>query len=292
MGNEHEYKKLLVPVKHPDDVNRVTELASILIDRGRITFLTVIKKGSFFSVQKDWRVSTRAIEEHRKKITNRWIRINPKIRYSDNVWQGVLEQAEEDDSGLILIGWGGKITFRSLRQTPVERIFANSARDVIAFKNRTGSVQDIKRILFPVGYKDYDYSKRLTVAAKIIEKTGAECVLVHVLREGESEANAEEIFQGPKQFMLDLGIDCETKTMRRKNVSKALIEESEGYDLIVLGPTSEYVFSRYLFGWMTDEIVNNVECSALVFKEGEHKWKAWIRGVFDGFKKELKNMFK
>lgn len=292
MEDEHKYKNLLVPVKHPDDVNRITELASILVDRGRITFLTVIKKGSFFATQKNWRLSSRAIEKHRKQVASRWLRIVPKIRYSDIVWRGILEQAEEEDSDLILLGWGGKITYRSLRQSPVERVFANSDRDVIAFKGRMKSIHDVKRILFPIGYKDYGYSKRSSVVARITKKVGAECVLTHVLQEDETEEEAKEIFQGPKESMLKLGIDCETEIIRNGDVLEALIEESSKYDLIVLGPTREYVFSRYLFGWMTDEIVNNAKCSALVYKEGEKRWKAWIRGAFDGFKNELKGLFR
>lgn len=291
MADEIKYNNLLVPVRHPDDVNRVTELASILVGRGKITFLTVIKKGNFIEMQKDWRVSSEAIDRHRRMITGRRVRIIPKIRYDDVVWKGVLEEAEEEDSDLILIGWGKKITFRSLRQKPVERIFANSDRDVLAFKNRSGSVQNIKKILFPVGSKDFDYTKKLSITSKIIKETGADCVLTHVLPEDKTEEEAEGIFEKPKEFLNELGIDCETEIIHHNDVSEALIEKSAEYDLIVLGPTREYVFSRYLFGWMTDEIVNNAECSALVLKEGEYKWKAWIRGVFDGFLKEIKNIF-
>ncbi|KXB08875.1 hypothetical protein AKJ55_00305 [candidate division MSBL1 archaeon SCGC-AAA382M17] len=287
LENEYNLENLLVPVRHPDDVNRVTELASLLLDRGRITFLTVVEKGSFPSSQKNWRISSDAIERHSRKFKNRWVEIVPRIRYSDSVWEGVLEQAEIDDSDLILIGWGGKITFRSLRQTPMERIFANSDRDVIAFKSRIDSVRNIKRILIPVGYKGYDYTKRLSVTAKIIKETGAECVLTHVNQEEESEEEAEEILQSSKELMRNMGVNSETKILRNEDISEALIEESSDYDLIVLGPTNEYVFSRYLFGWMTDEIVNNVECSALVFKEGERKWKAWLKGVVDRVKSEL-----
>lgn len=286
-----EYENILVPVKHPDDVNRVTELGSVLLNRGRITFLTVIKKGSFYSVQKDWRISTQAIEKHRERITNKRIRVIPKIRYSENVWKGVLDQAEEDDSDLILMGWGKNVTFRSIGQTPVERIFANSNRDVIAFRNQTDSVKNIQKVLFPVGYKGYDYRKRLTVTSRMIKNIGAEVVFTHIFAE-DSEEEAEEILQGPKEFMLDRGIDCETKTMKHHDVSKALIEESKNYDLIILGPTKEYVFSRYLFGWMTDKIVNNVGCSALVFKEGEQRWKAWARGTIDAFKRKVKSIFR
>ncbi len=288
---EIEFKNLLVPVRHPDDINRVTELASVILDSGRVTFLTVIKEGNFFEMQKDWRTSSQTIESHREKIKNRRIRIIPKINYNDTVCKGVLEQAEKDDSDLILIGWGEKIRFRSLRNTPLEEIFANSDRDVIAFKNLSGTVYDIEKILFPVGYKDYDYRKRLTITSKIMQKTGAKCDFVHVCEDEDSEEDLEEMFSGPKEFMLERGVDCETRVIEHENVSEALIEESKDYDLIVLGPTGEYVFSRYLFGWMTDEIVNNAKCSALVFKEGEQKWKAWIRGVLEGFKKQVKKIF-
>lgn len=291
MPDKVEYKNLLVPVRHPDDINRVTELASILVDRGKITFITVVEKGNFIKMQKDWRISSEAIDRHRRRVTGRRVRITPKIRYDDTVWKGVLEEAKEQDSDLILLGWGKKITFRSLRQTPVERIFANSNRDVLAFKNRSDSVQNIKKILFPIGGGDLDYSKKMSIAGKIIKETGAEIDLIHVLQEGEEEEEAEEIFKEPKEFLKELGIDCGTEIIRNDDVSEALIEKSEEYDLIVLGPTREYVFSRYLFGWMTDEIVNNAECSALVLKEGEYKWKAWIRGVLDGFVKEIKNHF-
>ncbi len=162
---------------------------------------------------------------------------------------------------------------------------------MIAFKNRTDSVRDIQKILFPVGYKDYDYSKRLKITSRIIKKTGADCVLAHVFKEGEGE-EVEKILESPREFMHEKGIDCKTKKIKHKDISEALIDESKDYDLIILGPTKEYVFSRYLFGWMTDKIVNNAECSALVFKEGERKWKAWLRGTFDGFKEKLKSIFK
>ncbi len=294
LGNEYRYKNLLVPVRHPNDVNRITELASVLVDHGKIIFLTVVEEGSFIEMQKDWRRSSKTIERYREKTAaSRWTKIVPKIRYSEAVWQGVLEEAEENDSDLILMGWGGKMSLRSLRQNPLERIFANSDRDVLVFKNRTGNVQDIKKILFPVGYKDYDYRKRLSVTAKLIEGTKADCVLVHILQEDETEEEAQEILNGPKTFMHNLGVECETKIIQHKKISKALIEETKkDYDLIILGPTKEYVFTRYLFGWMTDEIVNGIDCSALIFKEGEQKWKALVRGMLTGLKKEIGDLFK
>lgn len=292
MEDKPKFENLLVPVRHPDDVNRITKLASALVDRGKITFLTVIEKGNFISTQKDWRHSTAAIDKHRREITKRWVKINPKIRYSDSVWEGIIEQSEEEDSDLILLGWSAEINFRSLRQKPMERVFANSNRDVAAFRSHGGKIHDIKKIMFPLGYKDYDYSKRLAVTAKLIEETDAECVFVHVLGEGGTEEDAEEIFEGPRKFMEEWGIECKTDIIRHEDVAEALIEESENYDLIVLGPSREYVFSRYMFGWLTDGIVNNADCSALVYKEGEHKWKAWIRGVFSGFKNELTSLFR
>lgn len=291
MEDKPKFENLLVPVKHPDDVNRITELASALVDRGKITFLTVVEEGGFLSTQKDWRLSTTAIEKHRGRISNRWVKVTPKIRYSDSVWKGIIDQADEEDSDLILLGWTTEINFRSLRQKPMERVFANSDRDVAAFRSLTDNISDIQRIMFPVGYKDYDYSKRLTLIAKLIERFDAECVFTHVLEEGEAEEEAEEVFEGPKKFMEELGIECETEMLKNDDIAEALIEESKNYDLIVLGPSREYVFSRYMFGWLTDGIVNNAECSSLVYKEGEHKWKAWIRGLIDGFVKELKDLF-
>jgi len=112
------------------------------------------------------------------------------------------------------------------------------------------------------------------VIAKLIENTGAECTLMHVLQGEKTMEEAEAIFEGPLEFMKERGIECETNIIEHDDVSEALIEESENHDLIVLGPTREYVFSRYMFGWLTDEIVNNAECSSLVFKEAERPWKA------------------
>ncbi|KXA95095.1 hypothetical protein AKJ36_01550 [candidate division MSBL1 archaeon SCGC-AAA259I07] len=292
MKNEYEYKNLLVPVKHPDDVNRVTELSSVLLDKGRVTFLTVIKKGSFPSVQEDWRKSSRAIENYENKITSRKIRIMPKIRYSNSIWKGIVEQAEEDESDMILMGWGRKITFRSLRQTPVENVLSHSDRDVVVFRNQDSNITNTEKILLPVAYEDYDYSKRLSLVLQLIKSTGAECTLIHILRKGHSREKVEKIFHGPRQYMKERGTECKTKIIENDNIPEALIQESENYDLIVLGPTREYVFSRYMFGWLTDEIVNNAKCSSIVFKEAELPWKAWIKGAIYGLGKELLNFFK
>lgn len=292
MPKTKEYKKVLVPVRHPDDVNRIAELAQSLIDRGKITFLTVVRKDSFAKMQTDWRKSSKIIKTYKDRITSKRVRIESKIRYSDSVWKGVLAQAEEDDSDLILMGWGKKITFRSLKQTPLERVLARSERDVVVFQNKTGDIQNIKEILLPVASADYDYSKRLTVIAKLIEGTEAQCTLAHVIQEETPEKEVKEIFEGPLEFMKERGIECETNVIEHGDISEALIEESEKYDLIVLGPTREYVFSRYMFGWLTDEIVNNASCSSIVFKEAEVKWREWIKGAIYGIKKEFLNLFR
>ncbi len=292
MAEEKKIENMLVPVRHPDDVNRVTELASVLADGSTIVYLTVIKQGNFLEMQQDWRKSSDVLEKDRSRTFARRAEVIPKIRYSDTVWEGVLDQADEEDSDLIVLGWGGKISLRSLRQkTPVEKIFTQSKRDVLAFKSKDGGVRNIEKILFPVGYKDYDYKKRLSITARIVKNTGAECVLFHVKRENETEKDVKEVFEGPKTFMEELGIDCKTKSVENVDILEALLEESEKHDLMILGPTREYIFSRYLFGWMTDEIVNNAKCSTIVFKEGEHKIKAWIMGVISGFINEVKKFF-
>lgn len=287
-----KYENILVPVRHPHDVNRIAELAEALIDRGKITFLTVVEKGGFSEMQRAWRKSSRIIENYEDRVTSRRVMIEPKIRYSESVWKGIIEQAEEDDVDLILMGWGKKITFRSLRQTPVERVLSNSDRDVLVFQSGGGNIQDMGKILLPIAYEDYDYSKRLTIISKLTESMGAECTLMHVLQEGTTEEEVEAIFEGPRKFMKERGIECETAIIEHNDVSEALIEESKKYDLIVLGPTKEYVFSRYMFGWLTDEIVNNAQCSSIVFKEAEVPWKAWIKGAISGLCKEFSNVFK
>ena len=291
-AKEYNFSNMLVPVRHPDDVNRVTDLSSILAEGGRIVYLTVIKEGNFLEMQRDWRKSSKVLEKDRGRTTARGTKIIPKVTYSDSVWKGILDQAEEEDSDLIILGWNGDINFRSLRQkTPVERVFTHSNRDVIVFKNQGDGVKNIDKILFPVGYKNYDYSKRLSITSKIIRETGAECVLAHVVQEDETSEEVDEILERPKAFMKELGVECETKKIENPDVLEALIEESKDYDLMMVGPTREYVLSRYLFGWMTDELVNNAECSALIFKEKENKWKAWAKGVISGMKKEFKSLF-
>jgi len=138
LSETKEYRKVLIPVRHPDDVNRIAQFSQSLIDEGKITFLTVVEKDSFAKTQTDWRKSSRIIEGYKDRITSRKIKIETKIRYSDSTWEGVLEQAEADESDLILMGWGKKINFRSLKQTPVERVLSHSDRDVLVFK--TGPV--------------------------------------------------------------------------------------------------------------------------------------------------------
>ncbi|MFP4005543.1 MAG: universal stress protein, partial [Candidatus Hadarchaeia archaeon] len=251
MPEIQEYRNILVPVRHPNDVNRIAEFAQTMVGRGKITFLTVIREDDFMEMQSDWRESSQVIEKYEDRITSRKIRIDTEIRYSDSTWKGIVEQAEEDDSDVILMGWGGKITFRSLRQTPVEKVLSHSDRDVAVFQNQGTKIEGMEKILLPVAYKDYDYSKRLSLILQLIESTGAECTLGHVLLEGRSEEEVEDIFEGPREFMKENGVDVGTKIIEGKEVPDTLIDISSDYDLIVLGPTREYVFSRYMFGWLT-----------------------------------------
>jgi len=259
------YKKALVPIKHPDDVNRLAELVSIILDRGEITFLTVVQNRDFFTMQKNWRTSVNAIEKHKGSIIDRRIDVVPKIRYSDDVAQGIMDQAAEDDSDIIVLGWREEITSWRLGRSHIDRIFADSQRDVIAFKNRTEGIENIDRILFAVGYKDYDYSKRLSFVTKLVNETGAEFVMAHVRKKGGKEENVEDVFAGPKEFLKESGIEPNTKTIIAKSIDSGLIEAAKNYDLIVLGPTQQYLFSKYILMSLTEHIVSSVDCSALVF---------------------------
>ncbi len=291
MAEKREYENLLVPVRHPNDVNRVTELASLLVDRGRIVYLTVIKERNFTQMQKDWRKSSTILEKHKEKTFKRKARVIPKIRYSDSISDGILDQADDEDSELIILGWGGKISPQSMVRTIIGKTFNNSDRDILVYKNKTENPQDMEKILFPVGYKEYDYEKRLSIFVQLAEKTGAECVLAHVNADNKSEEEIEEIFKSPKDFLDSLGVEYRTKVIEHENVPDALIEESKNHDLMIIGPSREYAISQFLFGYSTDKIANKSESSIIIFKEGEQKWKAWTRGVLENIKSRIKGLF-
>ncbi|KXB06088.1 hypothetical protein AKJ52_02580 [candidate division MSBL1 archaeon SCGC-AAA382C18] len=91
MTEKHEYKNLLAPAKHPDDVNRITELSSILMNGGRLVYLTVVREKNFLETQKEWRKASKVLEKNRERTFERKARVFPKIRYSDTIWKGVLD---------------------------------------------------------------------------------------------------------------------------------------------------------------------------------------------------------
>lgn len=260
------YEKLLLPLGHKSDVNDLTLLASVLVNKncGIVEFMHIIKEGSYSRVPGEWRKGSKRVTESHHKMMEMGIKSQRKIVTASSIVGGITREAQEIEADGLILGWGPKP--KSSISSLVSRILEKAPCDVMVYKTR-GVPQDIESILYPVA-KIPDQS-RLHLISQIMESTGAGLTLTHVVKDEKQEDKGRKRLQESRQRAEDFGLNPETKLLQGSSITAELAEVSSEFDLMVIGPSRGWWLQETLFGRVTDKIAARVECSVLLHKAGD-----------------------
>ncbi|MCL7414540.1 MAG: universal stress protein [ANME-2 cluster archaeon] len=65
------------------------------------------------------------------------------------------------------------------------------------------------------------------------------------------------------------------------SVEDTIVRQSKHNDLIILGPSTEWLLHDVLFGSLPDRIINRSHCSILIVKQPEQRAESWIELLYD-----------
>lgn len=263
---EDGYERILVPIGHKGDINNLTLLSKLLVDkvRGRVEFIHVTKESSFSNSQKEWRIGSKRVTKSQHNLMMDGISSKGNIRTSKSITQGIIDEAEEFEPDLILLGWAGES--QSSLSRFVSEILKKADCDVIVFKARK-DLSNVSKILLPVSIVPNEH--RIQMTSKLVKETGSDLTFAYISKSGsEEDQRGQEVLDKSISKMSEYNVEADSHFSSSSNISAEISRISENYDLMILGTSRGWWLSEYLFGRMTDKIAGKSSSSILM-----HKWQ-------------------
>ncbi|MGP1673612.1 MAG: glucosyl-3-phosphoglycerate synthase [Candidatus Limnocylindrales bacterium] len=273
--------RILIPVANPGTAEELIRLGAAMLDprAGELSALGIVEVPEGMPLSEG---ATRA--RHARRLLQKVLDyapagtpIHPIVRIGRHAAEGIIEASAEQESDLIIFGWGGKAPIGNGRNggptifsPTIDAVVRESPCDIAVVKQR-GS-REIKRVLVPVrGGPHAELAIRFADA--IATYHGATVVVLHLVPAGITmavRAQAERALAAfIKQHLKGKG---EAVLREAPNVRNAILREAEKADLVVMGASAVpggNGAESYLFGALPEAIAARAKPSVVVVKTRE-----------------------
>jgi len=213
------------------------------------------------------------------------VEIRTMVRIGRRAADGVIEAVGEEDTDLVIFGWGGPPTpaaaaraeaegRRKASDPPVfsptiDAVVRESPSDIAVVKQR--GVENVKSILVPVrGGPHAELAMRL--ARDLGKRFGAQVIVLHVVPKGIGDVACKREQEALDRFVADHGGGRRVKglLLEATSVRTAIIKESANHDLVLMGasahPSNAAPDGRFLFGTVADAVASRAKPTVIVVK--------------------------
>jgi nucleotide-binding universal stress UspA family protein len=208
------------------------------------------------------------LESLKAEAARQGLELEIRVRSSATAYEGILEEAEQIQPRLIIMGRHGRTGLsRLLIGSVTARVIGHSPFNVLVVP--TAVSLDCKEIL--MGNDGSIYSLAAwEVALRITAQTGAGLIAVSVAREEEHVKRAREIVEKMRTQAELKGVALKPLVLRGRPFEAILKAAQEnGVNLIVLGSHGRTGLSRLLMGSVTERVIGQAACPVLVVKRGQ-----------------------
>jgi len=291
--------RILIPVANPETARELVRLGAALLNStgGELTALGIVEvpEGTPLSEGAGQARSARRLLQRVHDYVPEGTLIQPVVRIGRHASEGILEAIVEQESELAIFGWtGGPPTTRPHPARPGRRrreasrpwIFSPTIDDVVraakcdiaVIKQR--DLGEIRRILVPVrGGPQAELA--LQYADAIARKNDAVVVVLHLVPPHPTPAVRAQAEHALAVFVRQhLTATTETLLRETSNVRAAILADSEGTDLVIMGasaPDATAAGLRHLFGELPEWVATRTRVSVMVVKSRE----AFSRQTFE-----------
>jgi len=166
------------------------------------------------------------------------------------------------------MGFHNPVFGRSMLGGKVHRVLATAPADVGVFVDRgfTGA----QRVLIPFLGGRHD-RLAMQIAGRLARNANAQVTVLHVTAPKGKALNAKEavdrVFNDPTQPQ-----PVQLRVVESNDPVGTVIQQSEGFDLVVIGVAEEWGLESHLLGWRPERIAAGCPTSLLVvrqYKESE-----------------------
>jgi nucleotide-binding universal stress UspA family protein len=272
--------RILIPVANPLTAEELVRIGAELLDRrsGELTALGIVEVPEGMPLSEG---ATRA--RHARRLLQRVLdfapegtTIHPIVRIGRHAAEGIIEASAEQESDLIIFGWGGKAPSGRDGQTPtvfsptIDEVVRESPCDIAVVKQR-GS-RDIRRVLVPVrGGPHAELAIRFADA--IARRHDASVGVLHLVPPGITVAVRAQAEHALQSFIKQ-HVKGKAEPLLREavNVRNGILREAERADLVVMGASATPAGAggeTYLFGALPEAIAARAKPSVVVVKTRE-----------------------
>jgi APA family basic amino acid/polyamine antiporter len=267
--------RVLVALANPDSVPQLIKLASqIAIDRGgEIVALRVAVvpeqlpprlEGSYLKREQ------RILEQAHAAALNDQVPVVSLLRVGHSAARAILETARERDCDLILLGWKGYTSTTKKILGEVVDAVVNHARTDVMLVKLVGD-QPLRRFLLPSAGGKHARCAEGYIAS-ILRTVDGSVTLCSVVRPEAADKEVEEVDKrlADASGRLIKEVDPESRVQRRlirhKSVTVGVIEESTGYDAVVVGAAGGSIYPQILFGSIPETIAKRCPQTVVLVK--------------------------
>ncbi|MDP8236204.1 MAG: DUF389 domain-containing protein, partial [Candidatus Erginobacter occultus] len=197
--------------------------------------------------------------------------VRPLVRIAPDVASGILSTSQEYRADLILMGWpaSGR-ALESGRPDPVERIFESTSRSLAILR---GEATDPFRTILVAGAASGNTTAAGEMAEALAGSVQGEAVRLRVVRHlpmaGDTSSSDTE----------EDGL--RVKVVEAENLKQGIIQEADGYDLLLMGASIDPLLDRSYLGGIPVKIARERERPTLVVKGEERRQAFWLRRVWE-----------
>lgn len=266
--------QVVVPVANPKTEKYLIEMGGLLAQQETGTVIPVsIAKAHVQMDDPQLQVAikrSRGLLENAVKATEKFgVEAKPILRIDDDIVHGITRAAREYRASLIVMGWGGTNRLRSrLFGNVIDSVFWSSHCPVAVMRLLT-EPSNVHQILVPVKNFTPQTTRIIRFAQIFAEANGAAITLLRVCDKKTSNEQIQS-FERQLQQILDYlqpKIDVAVKTIRHNDASKAIVEQGNNYDMVILRSLRRRTVGGLAVGDISEEIIQRLNRSFVLFGE-------------------------
>jgi len=209
----------------------------------------------------------------------RQVPVHSIIRLGRNRAQAVRKTVEENASDLLVLGWPGyTLTMGRLFGSVIDPIVDDPPTDIALVRYR--QQRPVRAVLVPVGG---GLNSRLAVKlavgmAQAGEHGPARVTLLHVIPVGAGNGDLVRAQQALRNSREGIQYDLLAESIvEGANVVETVLEQAEGYDLIVIGATNEPLFKNLLVGNIPEQVAQQAAVTVVMVKQRSSPFHSFLR---------------
>jgi nucleotide-binding universal stress UspA family protein len=271
LGTNASTGSILVPIANPETVTQLVSTATNLAEDQHldIELMTVVRVPEQLPLSAGGRLMTGQqdlLNEAVELVQDSDIEVSGRICFARSVAGGILSAIEDHDIQIALLGWRGRPRRRDIvLGSHLDHVLKHATCDILI--ERMDETTDLETILLPVaGGPNTELAA--TTAGSLARIHGADLHVITVRSPTNSSRKHTQAESMLKQVISNF-TQVPTVTqevMEDKSITEAIIDQSENFDLMILGAASNTLFRRSLVGSMPEQIGRESVCPVIIAK--------------------------